>query len=99
MLIERRKFLIGSLATLFAAPAIVRAGSLMPVKLVVSDNLTYKTAAAIWSGNKRYDYRWRVYDVELGMFVGGDDLTIKWDVSKPDGDGLIVIVRSEGMQP
>jgi hypothetical protein len=28
----RRNFLIGSLATLFAAPAIVRATSLMPIK-------------------------------------------------------------------
>jgi hypothetical protein len=29
---SRRNFLVGSLATLFAAPAIVRCGSLMPVK-------------------------------------------------------------------
>ena len=32
MIIERRKFLIGAAASLIAAPAIVRAASLMPVK-------------------------------------------------------------------
>lgn len=37
MILARRKFLIGAAASLLAAPAIVRAGSLMPVKTVVAD--------------------------------------------------------------
>lgn len=32
IILPRRKFLIGSLATLFVAPAVIRSGALMPVK-------------------------------------------------------------------
>ena len=35
MIIHRRNFLIGGLVSLFAAPAIVRASSLMPIKAII----------------------------------------------------------------
>lgn len=38
---SRRRLLIGGIATLFAAPAIVRAASLMPTEFVVARPLLF----------------------------------------------------------
>lgn len=63
MLIERRKFLAG-LGAMFAAPAIVRAASLMPVRGLVMD--AYGRSPAMLS----------LHDMRLLAFRVGDILEI-----------------------
>ncbi len=62
MIMNRRK-LIGSLATLFVAPAIVRAESLMKVKRVDGDNMPvildygdFTTDKMRWVATERYSW-------------------------------------------
>jgi hypothetical protein len=76
MILARRKFLIGAATTLIAAPAIVRAATLMPVKVMKEWTLaknglrinngpgtTFKTVAYLYGPNGR-QYRWKTFDVE-----------------------------------
>jgi len=49
MILPRRSFLTGIGATLITAPAIVRAGSLMPVKqMLIGDGIALSTAEHPW---------------------------------------------------
>lgn len=55
---NRRGFLLGLGASLIAAPAIVRAGSLMPVRAIVQPILAVAPAAAHASSSSS-PFRWR----------------------------------------
>lgn len=59
LILPRRRFLTG-LATLFAAPAIVRAASLMPVKAAEPEGYTvvFRTSLPIGSWRKMWHEQW-----------------------------------------
>ena len=76
-MIERRKLLIGSLATLFCAPAIVRASSLMPIKPLVVKFKDLEFGEWVYFDDT---LSWLNYKERLFAYISNDHKTFQWSV-------------------
>ena len=70
MIIQRRSFIAG-LGSLIAAPAIVRAASLMPVRAIMVDAVENITGAELWLPKTAWVIQWQ----ETASYVRNNIIT------------------------